>query len=989
MIKYFTKALENSELTDAIVRMIPGGIAGFKKIDGTLLFANEQYFSLIGYSQEEYAQLDVSWDDLLVCLEDRERVRQALMQFDQPDSMGIECRLMRKDGKEIWVRLFLDITCSKSCGVYIQCIFFDITAEKKAKADALQMQYEMDMLVDMIPGGVAKIAVNQDLNILLASDTFYEMTGYTKEECIGSPFYGKGSLLIFPEDRSMVVTTVQRQIENDESIYVEYRIVKKDGSIAWNTAYGSKIEKKDGLTILEAVFIDSTKMKHTEYSLTTLTNNIPGGVAHIWINNGVMMITYASDGFYRLTGYSRKEYMSGDIQGNGLYIMSEEDRERVLQKTLDFIASGEHYLTLEYRIIRKDGIIRWNRVNAARVENSIGKVFLECVFSDITDYKNTECQLRLSEERYRIIYEQTQDILFEWDMRTGSIYLSAEYEKKFGYALPQVNTMEFLLKSDYILEADKINLVDVIRLLQQGTPYVETDYRLKKGSGEYIWCRIRVTTLFDDENKPYRAIGLISDIDDYKKETTFLQQQAQRDLLTGLLNKITAQHQIELCLNDVCGIGQMHGVLLVDIDNFKGINDAMGHMIGDAVLVELSSRIRAHFKEGEIIGRLGGDEFIVFLPNIPSEQILMKKAEILSGIFRYLFPGRTMSCKVSGSIGAALYPQHGRTFQELYEKADVAMYIAKQQGKDCCFLYQEKEARRLVLPAYRPRTKQIDGDKIKNNVTKSIFEILYGMQDMKTAVNIVLDLAARYYHISHIYIYEKSGESEHVYDKSFEWCSADTPSYEDTVCFTANQRDDYLLACDEDKIFYCTDIRALQPNLSRWFQRDKAHSVVQIPMIENGRCKGIIGFSEHRIDRLWPQEEVETSIFLAKIITVFLLQEREKQRVKVMDEASKRILDGTNTRQYVIDASYTFVKINRDMLLKNKKTVIGQKCYVVLRKRETPCLDCPVPLLRNGLNFAASESYNAHQGKWQEVTATVVTWIDGTSKYLINCQDKK
>ena len=128
-------------------------------------------------------------------------------------------------------------------------------------------------------------------------------------------------------------------------------------------------------------------------------------------------------------------------------------------------------------------------------------------------------------------------------------------------------------------------------------------------------------------------------------------------------------------------------LFVIDVDNFKGVNDNLGHLAGDYVLAGISSMISKVFDENSIVGRIGGDEFIVFLKNVDSEELLNKKAEELIKGFRSSFKGESSEYKVSGSVGIAKYPENGKSFKELFINADKAVYLAKSKGKDnyCVF----------------------------------------------------------------------------------------------------------------------------------------------------------------------------------------------------------------------------------------------------------------------------------------------------------------
>lgn len=164
-----------------------------------------------------------------------------------------------------------------------------------------------------------------------------------------------------------------------------------------------------------------------------------------------------------------------------------------------------------------------------------------------------------------------------------------------------------------------------------------------------------------------------------------LANKADTDLLTGLYNKVATERKIkeyiEECPNE-------QGLIFVlDIDNFKKINDTMGHAFGDEVLRTLGSQIKAEFRASDIIGRAGGDEFIIFLRNMKDETIIQNEARRVERFFKNFQAGEYVKYSATASIGAAVYPRDAKNFEGLYKAADQALYVAKKRGKNQLAFY--------------------------------------------------------------------------------------------------------------------------------------------------------------------------------------------------------------------------------------------------------------------------------------------------------------
>lgn len=744
----------------------------------------------------------------------------------------------------------------------------DISRYKKAELEIKHSKQEMDTLINTIPGGVAKLIINDDFRILLASGGYYRLTGYTKEECEAAPIYNKGINFVIEEDIDQVKSNVDELIKLNIPNCVEYRIRKKNGQIAWNTAYCSKPEIKGNDIIIEAVFIDTTDIKNTQQSLLRLTNSIPGGIARVRADNK-LLVDYASDGFYRLIGYTHEEFNGADIKSQCSKIIHPTDLKMVLEKVKKFIFSDVESASLSYRIINKNGNIRWIGTSATKMNDEFScSCELECIFSDITDSKIVEQKLILNQERYRILSEQITDCVLDWDIITDSIYISPAFKKTFGYEIPTNNFNHYIISSDTIYKDDKANLIRALNSLRNGKPYVETEYRIKNSIGDYTWCKFKAASIFDELQIPYRAVGTISDIDYYKKQSAMLQRKAETDLLTNILNKIATQEHIENILNNVKG--EKHAFLLIDLDNFKSINDNLGHSMGDAVLIEVAKHIKQSFRDGDIIGRIGGDEFVILMRNINSVHQVSKKANILIKALRHSFKDKDKVYKISGSVGISIYPQNGDNFEQLYKKADVALYQSKKKGRDCFTIYSNSSNNISEFENINTRNIIESSTHSDINFITLIFEILYDTKDIDTAINIIIELVARHYNIGHIYIYENKNNQ---LIKTFEYCyDKDTKVTENKFLCSNEEIETYLSLCDRSGIFLCTDTNNLPLNLKTDFNLANINSVLQVPIKRGEALYGIIGFSESSINRYWTKDEIESIILLSKIISTFILK---------------------------------------------------------------------------------------------------------------------
>ena len=192
--------------------------------------------------------------------------------------------------------------------------------------------------------------------------------------------------------------------------------------------------------------------------------------------------------------------------------------------------------------------------------------------------------------------------------------------------------------------------------------------------------------VFDHDGKITGIIALVNDVTEQQLLKMELEKRAQVDQLTELLNKVTTEEVIAMRLLSGKKYAQSGALMMVDVDNFKQINDHYGHVTGDRVLAEIGRVIRNGFRGADVAGRVGGDEFMIYVQNTDTAAAALQLANRISS----QIVASVTECTVSVSIGVSLFPAHGQTFEELYRAADSALYQVKGNGKASCAVYQPK-----------------------------------------------------------------------------------------------------------------------------------------------------------------------------------------------------------------------------------------------------------------------------------------------------------
>lgn len=219
----------------------------------------------------------------------------------------------------------------------------------------------------------------------------------------------------------------------------------------------------------------------------------------------------------------------------------------------------------------------------------------------------------------------------------------------------------------------------VLAAYAAGTDSLRYDFMMTDDGEHYYWMRITARIFYWDDDQSIRMFIYRQNIDKEKQQEALLSEQLQRDSLSGLYNKAATQKHIQTLLT--AHPQQCFAFFIVDIDNFKLVNDTYGHAVGDAVIADFAAVLKSQFRPTDVVGRIGGDEFVAFVP-LPTTQQIAEKAQALLAALRYTYSGETASCPLTPSIGISIAPQSGTDFETLYKNADLALYQTKQNGKN-------------------------------------------------------------------------------------------------------------------------------------------------------------------------------------------------------------------------------------------------------------------------------------------------------------------
>ena len=614
--------------------------------------------------------------------------------------------------------------------------------------------------------------------------------------------------------------------------------------------------------------------------LNTILENLPGGVMSCEFNEDLSLIHF-SDGFLRMFGYTREEIKEifGDNFSRMIYPDDLPGAWRDAREQLKYGNSKK----IEYRVLCKDGSLMYVLDHGQLVKKD-GRDIFYCILIDITERRIVQEKLKMILERHKIILDQTTDIIFEWDMEKDLCEFSENWEKKFGY-FPVTDQMSNKSAEELCIHpADFNGFKDFIRKLKQGTSQEETECRISHVNGDYIWCRFKAAPQMNDSGRPGKVIGVIIDINQEKEQENRLREQAEKDALTGLYNKGTTEILAEKYIKQA-GTGNDCALMVIDIDNFKYINDSYGHLSGDVMLSEIAVALRGMFRSDDLVGRIGGDEFAVVMRGITDMSAISAKARDILLNFNLILKEEKES--LSCSIGIAQAPRDGKDFHTLYKKADLALYQAKNQGKNKYMFYSENFDTlqgRLTTQGIPVKLREvIDSDKNirpeNNSLAQYIFSVLYHAVDVDDAVPKVLEIVGKQFNVSRVYIFQDS-EDGTACSNTYEWCNVNIDPQKDelqNICYEA--LDGYLGNFNEDGIFYCRDVSELSASQRKTLEKQGIKSVLQCLITDGSKNYGFIGFDECNSNRFWTRAQVELLSAVSKVIGTFLIKKYVQEQL--------------------------------------------------------------------------------------------------------------
>ena len=485
--------------------------------------------------------------------------------------------------------------------------------------------------------------------------------------------------------------------------------------------------------------------------------------------------------------------------------------------------------------------------------------------------------------------------IFEYDIPEDCFMTARSKDGNYGEEKYIENFREAVKQMRYVLYADWDRFDDFIADCDKGVDLVERQLRLRDHNADYKWFSIRGHSIKDEKGNVIKVVGVMENIDELKRMELRQADENMRDPLTKLYRKDYAKELIQdfLRKQEESDKPEFAGILALDIDNFDILCDRMGKAFGDEILKNIASDLDAIFYPTDVLGRIGGDEFVILMKNIVDVRDIDKKIREIQRVINHTYVGENVSFGSTVGIGASVYPTDGEDFDTLFDKAEKALFHAKSAGKNCYGFYlaaKEDVYNEYPIEERRERIARLDREAMENgNVSDSLIELAFKLidesKDTDSAINLLIRQVARQMNLGGIRIKSRVGKEFRTINM-YQCCTVPEMDFDGAeMTYTFEQWSDMLEEYRENNnIIVCDSVMDIENPVTRQLMLiSGAKSYVGCAFMDKGEFAGSIDFVDFTGPRAWTGNDLTTIRAVTNVVSSYLL------KMKAYEDASDTI----------------------------------------------------------------------------------------------------
>lgn len=532
----------------------------------------------------------------------------------------------------------------------------------------------------------AILDLDEELTIIYCNKHFISLLGGRETQCLDC-FEQKLSRTFLSESKAEILANIHENLKNFDyhseeiqiqtvdhckkwvSLHLEKRNVHESGQekiIAYLTNIDDKIQREQKYSVLEqylSIMQESTS--DIIYRVDVASNTL-----------------YHSNHFSNIHGLEKEipDYVNVFIHST---IIHPDDIQIYLNNMEEFNQGGSPQTPVRFSLASKE--YQWYKITGKRIYDKNGKVTeILGTLINVHKEKTLESNYSTLNQYYQAIQSLSGESLYTLDINTRTLQSKGILVEEIG--LP--DTLKNFPDSVYeLIHSDDLESFKDFTTTTLAKSESTLSLRIKTKDRTYQWYQLKSVVIHDEQGKSKEVLGKIKNIQLQKE----LERKATHDMMTKVLNKVSFQEAVSKLLEQA-GENETHALIFIDLDDFKWVNDNLGHAFGDFLLVTVGKRLKRVVREDDLIGRLGGDEFAVLLKSIGNPAAAQERVKILLETLQRTFHYDGKSTEIKASVGFSLFPEHGTTYSELIKKSDLALYTSKRRGKSIATLYSEEDS---------------------------------------------------------------------------------------------------------------------------------------------------------------------------------------------------------------------------------------------------------------------------------------------------------